>query len=195
MLCWHVSWVWLGSDLADRHAIHFESRACICAVCFLHAANQDNIIVARAYTHETQMQLLTVLAAKMSEEVFSLIVVDSSTALFRVDFSGRGELSERQQILGRFLSRLTKLAEEFNVAAVITNQVVADPGASAMFVADPKKPIGGHIMAHASTTRLFLRKGKGGMHRGLGCEDMWSCYASWSHPSEVDGTASCCRVR
>ena len=29
------------------------------------------------------------------------------------------------------------------------------------FVADPKKPIGGHILAHASTTRLSLRKGRG----------------------------------
>lgn len=38
--------------------------------------------------------------------------------------------------------------------------VVSDPGAGAMFVADAKKPIGGHIMAHASTTRLYLRKGR-----------------------------------
>jgi meiotic recombination protein DMC1 len=51
----------------------------------------DNIIVARAYTHETQIQLLTLLAAKMAEDSFSLLVVDSATALFRVDFSGRGE--------------------------------------------------------------------------------------------------------
>ena len=54
-----------------------------------------------------------------------------------------------------------KIADEFNVACVITNQVCADPGGGAMFVVDPKKPIGGHVMAHASTTRLFLRKGKG----------------------------------
>lgn len=56
----------------------------------------DNIIVARAYTHETQIQLLTLLAAKMAEEQFSLLICDSATALFRVDFSGRGELAERQ---------------------------------------------------------------------------------------------------
>lgn len=36
----------------------------------------------------------------------------------------------------------------------------ADPGASLTFMADPKKPIGGHVLAHASTTRLYLRKGK-----------------------------------
>ena len=120
----------------------------------------DNILVARAYTHEGQIQLLQALAAKMSEEKFSLIIVDSATALFRVDFSGRGELNERQIVLGQFLSRLTKLAEEFEVAVVLTNQVVADPGATAMFATGPK-PIGGHIMAHASTTRLSLKKGKG----------------------------------
>eukprot|EP01027_Heterolobosea_sp_BB2_P011104 GEZU01016193.1.p1 GENE.GEZU01016193.1~~GEZU01016193.1.p1 ORF type:complete len:350 (+),score=111.68 GEZU01016193.1:158-1207(+) len=120
----------------------------------------ENIIVARAYTHEMQMNLLLPLAAKMAEDTFALLIVDSVTALFRVDFSGRGELSERQQKLGRYLSKLMKLAEEFNVAVFITNQVCADPSGGAMFVADAKKPIGGHILAHASTTRLYLRKGR-----------------------------------
>ncbi|KCZ73712.1 hypothetical protein H311_05330, partial [Anncaliia algerae PRA109] len=64
----------------------------------------------------------------------------------------------RQVHLARFLRMLMRLADEFKVAVVITNQVVATvDGAAAMFGADPKKPIGGHIMAHASTTRLYLR--------------------------------------
>lgn len=88
----------------------------------------DNILVARAYTHEHQAHLLSMVAAKMAEEPFGLLVVDSVTALFRVDFSGRGELAERQQKLGRMMSQLIKVAEEFNVAVYITNQVVADPG-------------------------------------------------------------------
>lgn len=58
------------------------------------------------------------------------------------------------------LSRMKKIAEEFNVAVVITNQVQSDPGGGAMFVSDPKKPVGGHIAAHAMTTRISLRKGK-----------------------------------
>eukprot|EP00897_Mesotaenium_endlicherianum_P005170 jgi/Mesen1/4681/ME000241S03720 len=120
----------------------------------------DNIVYARAYTHEHQYNLLIGLAAKMSEEPFKVLIVDSITALFRVDFSGRGELAERQQKLGQMLSRLTKIAEEFNVAVFLTNQVIADPGGNT-FVADPKKPAGGHVMAHASTVRLLLRKGKG----------------------------------
>ena len=121
----------------------------------------ENITYARAFTHEQQMDLLVEAAARMAEDTYALLIIDSATALFRVDFSGRGELAERQQRLGRFLNRLMKIAEEFNVACVITNQVCADPGGGAMFVVDPKKPIGGHVMAHASTTRLFLRKGKG----------------------------------
>ncbi|MCO5600421.1 hypothetical protein L7F22_054534 [Adiantum nelumboides] len=120
----------------------------------------DNIIYARAYTHEHQFNLLLGLAAKMSEEPFRLLIVDSITALFRVDFSGRGELAERQQKLAQVLSRLTKIAEEFNVAVYMTNQVIADPGGGT-FLADPKKPAGGHVLAHASTVRLMLRKGKG----------------------------------
>lgn len=43
----------------------------------------------------------------------------------------------------------------------MTNQVMADPGGAMSYAVDPKKPVGGHIMAHASTTRLYLRKGKG----------------------------------
>ncbi|KAL6078985.1 Meiotic recombination protein DMC1 B [Balamuthia mandrillaris] len=121
----------------------------------------DNIVFARAFTHEHQTELITQIAAKMVEDQYRLLIIDSITALFRVDFSGRGELAERQQKLGRMLSKLMKVAEEFNVAVFITNQVVSDPGGGAMFVADAKKPVGGHVLAHASTTRLYLRKGRG----------------------------------
>ncbi|XP_066325371.1 meiotic recombination protein DMC1 homolog B-like [Miscanthus floridulus] len=120
----------------------------------------DNIIYARAYTYEHQYNLLLGLAAMMAEEPFRLLIVDSVIALFRVDFSGRGELAEHQQKLAQMLSRLTKIAEEFNVAVYITNQVIADPGGG-MFITDPKKPAGGHVLAHAATIRLMLRKGKG----------------------------------
>ncbi|XP_076937180.1 meiotic recombination protein DMC1 homolog isoform X3 [Bidens hawaiensis] len=120
----------------------------------------DNIIYARAYTYEHQYNLLLGLAAKMSEEPYRLLIVDSVIALFRVDFTGRGELADRQQKLAQMLSRLTKIAEEFNVAVYMTNQVIADPGGG-VFISDPKKPAGGHVLAHAATVRLMFRKGKG----------------------------------
>jgi meiotic recombination protein DMC1 len=121
----------------------------------------DNIIYTRAHNHDFQMQIMIPLIAKMVEERFSLVIVDSIIALFRVDFSGRGELAERQQKLAKHMSQLVKIAEQFNVALFITNQVSADPGGGATFMADPKKPVGGHILAHASTTRLYLKKGRG----------------------------------
>ena len=80
---------------------------------------------------------------------------------FRTDYSGRGQLADRQMHLAQFLRQLLRLADEYGVAVVVTNQVVASVDGSAMFSADPKKPIGGNIMAHASTTRLKFRKGKG----------------------------------
>ncbi|XP_019902380.1 meiotic recombination protein DMC1/LIM15 homolog isoform X2 [Esox lucius] len=125
-----------------------------------HDAVLDNVLYARAYTSEHQMELLDFVAAKFHEEggVFKLLVIDSIMALFRVDFSGRGELAERQQKLAQMLSRLQKISEVF-----VTNQMTADPGAGMSFQADPKKPIGGHILAHASTTRISLRKGRGEM--------------------------------
>jgi len=123
----------------------------------------DNVLFVRAYNSEHQMKVLDMVAAKFNEEpgVFKLLIVDSIMALFRVDYSGRGELADRQQHLAQMMSRLQKVAEEYNVAVFITNQMTADPGAAMSFQADPKKPIGGHILAHASTTRLMLRKGRG----------------------------------
>ena len=59
------------------------------------------------------------------------------------------------------LAKLTKLAEEFNVAVLYTNQVMSNPDGGMTFVADPKKAAGGHVLAHASTTRLELKKGRG----------------------------------
>ncbi|KAI0221380.1 DNA repair protein RAD51-like [Lamellibrachia satsuma] len=121
----------------------------------------DNVAYARAYNTDHQTQLLIQAAAMMTESRYALLVVDSATALYRTDYSGRGELSARQMHLARFLRTLLRLADEFGVAVVITNQVVAQVDGASMFTSDPKKPIGGHIIAHASTTRLYLRKGRG----------------------------------
>ncbi|KAI5192019.1 DNA repair protein RAD51 [Nematocida sp. AWRm77] len=122
----------------------------------------DNVLCARIHNTDQQNSILLRAAAIMAEGEYKLLIVDSATALYRTDYNGRGELSARQIHLGRFLRALTRLADEYNIAVVITNQVVAQvDGACAMFAADTKKPIGGHIMAHASTTRLYLRKGRG----------------------------------
>ncbi|TRY88475.1 hypothetical protein DNTS_005156 [Danionella cerebrum] len=111
----------------------------------------DNVAYARAFNTDHQTQLLYQASAMMSESRYALLIVDSATALYRTDYSGRGELSARQGHLGRFLRMLLRLADE----------VVAQVDGAAMFSADPKKPIGGNILAHASTTRLYLRKGRG----------------------------------
>lgn len=120
----------------------------------------ENVAYARAHNSEHQMELLKMAAAIMSQDRYALIVVDSATALFRTDYTGRGELSERQMQMAQFLRQLTRLAEEFGVAVFITNQVVANPDGMS-FAKDSTKPIGGNIIAHASTTRLRLRKGRG----------------------------------
>ncbi|KAF7552191.1 hypothetical protein G7046_g7492 [Stylonectria norvegica] len=122
----------------------------------------DNVAYARAYNSDHQLQLLSQAAAMMCETRFSLLIVDSATSLYRTDFCGRGELSNRQTHLAKFMRTLQRLADEFGIAVVITNQVVAqvDGGPSAMFNPDPKKPIGGNIIAHASTTRISLKKGR-----------------------------------
>ena len=120
----------------------------------------ENVVYARAHNSEQQNDLLIQAAALMSEDRFALLVVDSAMALFRTDFVGRGELSERQQNLGQFLHDLQSLADQFGIAVVVTNQVVANPEGGP-FAKDPNKPIGGNIMAHACQTRLKFKKGRG----------------------------------
>ena len=83
----------------------------------------DNVAYARAHNTEHQCNLLSAAAGMMAESRFALVVVDSATALYRSEFNGRGELAARQIHLGKFLRALTKLADEFGVAVVVTNQV------------------------------------------------------------------------
>ncbi len=122
----------------------------------------DNVAYARAHSTDHQMRLLLEAASMMADTRFVLVVVDIATTLYILDYSGRAELAPRQMHLGRFLRGLQKIADEFGVAVVVTNQVVAEvDSGSSMFSGPQVKPIGGNIMARASTTRLSLRKGRG----------------------------------
>ncbi|KAI0669754.1 DNA recombination and repair protein Rad51 [Trametes maxima] len=117
----------------------------------------ENILYARAHNSEHQMELINECSIRFAEDKdFRLLIVDSIMALFRADYSGRGELSERQQ---KMLSKLSKLSEEYNARS--KNLSRSDPGATMTFVAGGAlKPIGGHILSHASATRMYLRKGR-----------------------------------
>jgi len=122
----------------------------------------ENVTYARAYNAEHQDKLLSEAAGVFCESRYALLIVDSATGLFRTDYTGRGELADRQQALNRFLRKLQRIADEHGVAVVITNQVMSSPDSGpAAFMGPQVKPIGGHIMGHASQTRLFFRKGKG----------------------------------
>eukprot|EP01040_Poterioochromonas_malhamensis_P009431 gene9431-10242_t len=124
----------------------------------------DNIYVCRVFSHEEQMEAVKQIAALLADVEqgpFRLLIIDSIIALFRAEFVGRGELADRQQKLGQHLSQLVRLAEEFNVAVVVINQCMADPSNNMAMFAPQVKPVGGNILAHASTTRVFLKKGKG----------------------------------
>lgn len=115
------------------------------------------ILVARAYNSEHQSILIGSLPELVEKSGVRLVIVDSMIGHFRGEYIGRGALSERQQKLGACLSRLHRLAEAFNAAVVVTNQVLATPDT---MYGDPNKPTGGHVMAHSCTHRIYLRKGR-----------------------------------
>lgn len=108
----------------------------------------------------TDQQLITAENAQeiVEERDVRLLVVDTVTALFRAEYVGRDTLAERQQKLGKHLLTLHRIADLSNVAVLITNQVQANPDA---FVGESTQPIGGHILGHSATNRIYLRKSRG----------------------------------
>ncbi|MBL7170115.1 MAG: DNA repair and recombination protein RadA [Candidatus Aenigmarchaeota archaeon] len=117
-----------------------------------------NIFVARCYNSDHQMFLVDKAIDMIEEKNIKLIVVDSLMSHFRADYMGRGELAPRQQKLNKHLHALQRLADAHNIAVYITNQVQANP---AILFGDPTRPVGGHILAHQSTYRVYLRKSSG----------------------------------
>ncbi|MGC8479846.1 MAG: DNA repair and recombination protein RadA [Candidatus Micrarchaeia archaeon] len=117
----------------------------------------NNIFVVRA--ENTSQQILTIERADklIKEKNVKLIVVDSMMSLFRSEFAGRGALGERQQKLNAHIHKLQSLADTHSLAVYITNQVMDNP---AILFGDPTTPVGGNIIAHAATTRLYMRKSK-----------------------------------
>jgi DNA repair protein RadA len=119
-----------------------------------------NILVARAFNSDHQILLMDKISEMIRDgEPIKLIIIDSLTAHFRAEFAGRGMLADRQQKLNKYLHNLIKMSEQHNLAVYVTNQVMANP---AMMFGDPTTAIGGNIVGHASTYRMYLRRGKQG---------------------------------
>ena len=122
----------------------------------------DRIHVAKAFNSDHQI-LLAEKAQEIAQEYeeddypVRLLCVDSLTAHFRAEYVGRGELADRQQKLNKHLHDIDRVGNLYNSAVVVTNQVQSNPDA---FFGDPTKPIGGNILGHKSTFRMYLRKSK-----------------------------------
>ena len=123
----------------------------------------DQIHVAKAFNSNHQI-LLAEKAKELageheeSEWPIRIVCVDSLTAHFRAEYVGRGELADRQQKLNKHLHDLMRIGDLFNTAILVTNQVASNPDS---YFGDPTQAIGGNILGHASTFRIYLRKSKG----------------------------------
>ena len=115
----------------------------------------DRIIVARAYNSAHQTLILEESGPVIEENNVKLLVVDSAVGLFRAEYLGRGTLSVRQQKLNHFVHMLVRIAETYDCAALATNQVMASPD---VFFGDPTRPVGGNVVAHTSTYRIYFKK-------------------------------------
>lgn len=118
----------------------------------------SRIHVARAYNSSHQMLLVEKVKELSKDIPPGLLVVDSLTAHFRAEYVGRGALADRQQKLNKHMHDLLRWGDLNNGVVCVTNQVSSKPDA---FFGDPTRPIGGHIVGHTATFRIYLRKSKG----------------------------------
>lgn len=118
----------------------------------------QSIHVARAFNSHHQMLLVEKAKEIAKEHPIRLMIVDSLTAHFRAEYIGRGALAERQQKLNKHLHHIMQFSDLNKAVVAVTNQVAAKPDA---FFGDPTRAIGGHILGHTSTFRIYLRKSKG----------------------------------
>jgi len=118
----------------------------------------DNIYYVRAYNSDHQMSLVEELFSFVPKNNVKLVVIDSVTSHFRAEYPGREHLAERQQKLNAHLHQLMRLAEAYNIAVVVTNQVMARPD---VFYGDPTVAVGGHVLAHVPGVRVQLKKARG----------------------------------
>ncbi|HDD63906.1 MAG: DNA repair and recombination protein RadA [Thermoprotei archaeon] len=119
----------------------------------------ENIIYARAFNTDHQMLLIGEVKKLIEKENIRLLIVDSLVTHFRSEYPGRENLALRQQKLNKHISQLMRLASIYDVAVVVTNQVVASPD---IIFGNPLKPVGGNIMAHGCTYRIWIKKGREG---------------------------------
>jgi len=125
------------------------------AVAFL-----DNITILKpsGAGHQIMIgqELGSIIEGGEEQEKAKMLVVDSIMSTFRLEYAGRGNLSDRQVALSPHIKHLSRTSEIYNIVVLITNQVLKDPSAGSY--ADPTKAIGGMTLAHTSTHRIYLKK-------------------------------------
>jgi DNA repair protein RadA len=115
----------------------------------------ENVIVAKAYNSAHQELIIDEAGPVIEDNNARLIIIDSAVAHYRAEFIGRATLSDRQQRLNRFMHILVRIAETYEVAVMVTNQIQASPDA---YFGDTVRPVGGHVLAHTSTYRIYLKR-------------------------------------
>jgi DNA repair protein RadA len=119
------------------------------------AKSLENIIVAKAYNSAHQELIIEEAGPIIQDNGVRLLVVDSAVAHYRAEFLGRATLSDRQQRLNKFMHILVRIAETYEVAVVVTNQIQASPDA---YFGETVRPTGGNVIAHTSTYRIYLKR-------------------------------------
>ncbi len=113
----------------------------------------SKIYHARIYSSDHQAQMIQKAETLCKTRGVRLIIIDSLMALLRAEYIGIGKLAPRQAVLNNMIHGLSRIAETYNCAVLLTNQVAVKM--MGMFSADDA--IGGNIVAHGCHFRVMFK--------------------------------------
>ncbi len=147
----------------------------------------DRVFGFRAINSDHQFEGLRLAQEYIRERGVKVLIVDSLTAHFRNEYQGRENLVSRQQRLNAFIHQLQRLATLHDIIVLVTNQIVDVP--EVIPGVKPMRPVGGNVVAHGSTFRLWLERSKGRTRVNVidsPKHPKWSTYVALSEMGVVD---------
>ncbi len=147
----------------------------------------DRVFGFRAINSDHQFEGLRLAQEYVRERGVKVLIVDSLTAHFRNEYQGRENLVSRQQRLNAFIHQLQRLATLHDLIVLVTNQILDVP--EVIPGVKPMRPVGGNVVAHGSTFRLWLERSKGRTRVNIidsPKHPKWSTYVALSEGGVVD---------
>ncbi len=133
----------------------------------------EKVLFLRSVGTEILFEIVDRLPSTIEAKNVKVICVDSLIAPFRAEYIGREMLATRQQLLARTLRKLKTMANVYNLAVAITNQLVAVPTGEPVHGGYEYKPTGGFILGHTGEPIIWIRRAGGTKRIAILVDSSW----------------------